>query len=583
MTTQITLPTLTSIDDILGHLLNRDPMNFVENFRTVKGEPFKIIDTGRDYLEGVYHYICWESWKPGGKPVVVVKGRQVEFTETMLNICLYFLYHFHNINILYAFPAGNQVRIFSSDRFDGAIRTSQNGSLKNLFLHGGKQNVHHKQFKTNSQIFLHSAWGQADSLRSIMCDVLVKDEIQDWTTAGIQNTRQALTQSKYKIDLSLGTPKSEGTHYHKIWEESDKRHFHVCCTNCSEFFRITLELLKTGTIVECPNCKKLQEKKHAVKKGKWVPLGKNPDSCLYTGFHLSQLLHPNITTEQILREKKTISEVKFKNEILGEFTGSLTRPLSPQDIVEMVEQEGWNNPEWAYPLTLRYPEETVMGIDWGGHSEDKPSGSFNAVVIVKPLSYAKYQIVYSEKVMYADYKKQIEQITNLAYRYNTQQIVADQGYGHVQIQMLREEFGEKVVACTYMSQLKTPYRYDPELRAVSVDKDYALEELYKEIHDKQWIIPLMGEVSFASAPDEAEGDQYEWLIHHICNIEIVDVTRGGNVRKSFQKTKRPCDGLHALNYTRMALIIKGHIIRQQSISIGNYAPMPVLARFGRRF
>jgi len=299
----ITLPALTSIEDIYSEILEKDPIYFIEKYRMVKGFNFCINNTGRDYLKEIFHYICFEAPKIEGRPLVMVKGRQVEMTETMLNVCLYFLNHFTDLTILYAFPTSDQVRRFSNDRFNGAIHESQGGKLKDMVLPRGKQNVHHKQFRGNTQIFLYSAWGQADALRGIACDMLVKDEIQDWTKGGIQNTQESMTQSLYKVDLSLGTPKSDGTYYHTIWKRSDKRYFFVKCIHCTNSFMITLNICKRGTMIECPKCKKLQDKKQAIPGGHWEPTVENPTKTDYVGFHLSQLVHPNITIEEIYRKK----------------------------------------------------------------------------------------------------------------------------------------------------------------------------------------------------------------------------------------------------------------------------------------
>ena len=54
--------------------------------------------------------------------------------------------------------------------------------------------------------------------------------------------------------------------------------------------------------------------------------------------------------------------------------------------------------------------------------------------------------------------------------------------------------------------------------------------------------------------------------------------------QSFQKTNKPCDGLHAINYARLALILRGHIIKRQAQSISSPLVKPVLAYFsGKRF
>lgn len=581
MVQQQYFPSLFNLDEVLGDILSRDPLHFVEHVRTVKGEGFKILGTGRDYLRGIYNYAVFDALRPGAKPMVVVKGRQVEFTETMLNICLYYLYHHNNITLLYAFPRGEQVSRFSSDRFDGAIRESQQGKLQEMFMRDGKKNVTHKQFKGNAQIFLSSAWGNADRLRGIPCDILIKDEVQDWTEEGIKNTRECYSQSKYKVDLAIGTPKGEGSYYHSLWNKSDKRYYHPRCIHCKELFRMTMEICTKLTFVQCPKCGVEQDKREAIIGGEWIMTG--PPDAPYAGYHVSQLLHPNITIEDIRFKQKEYGVRKFRNEVLGEFAGGADQPLTPQEIVEMIEKERWHTPEFHYPPTVIPPEETVMGIDWGGHSEIKQSGAYTALTIVKPVSAAKFQVVFSKKITHPDHEKQVSEIKQLIYKYNCQLVVADKGYGHVQIQMLQKEFGPRIVTCIYASNVRGEVKYDPDTLLLTVDKDFALEDLYQEIKQRQWIIPLKGDEGIIDDPKAAEQEDYLWLIHHICNVDIVDLTKGVNPRKVFNKINRPCDGLHALNYSRLALMIKGHIFYKQiSQGISSASIAPLLAYFPRR-
>jgi len=119
--------------------------------------------------------------------------------------------------------------------------------------------------------------------------------------------------------------------------------------------------------------------------------------------------------------------------------------------------------------------------------------------------------------------------------------------------------------------------------SVSADKDFSLEELYQELLERQWIIPFPdgGTIASDAKDNELIESKTEWLIKHICNIEIVDVFRGGNTRKSFQKTNNPCDGLHAMNYARLALVTRGHILNRPGHSSQGVIN-PVLAHFGRR-
>jgi hypothetical protein len=506
----------------------------------------------------------------------------------MLNVCLYFLKHYKNFTILYAFPTADQVRRFSNARFNDALTASVNNCLNDLLLPGGKQNVHHKQFKGSSQIFLYSAWGQADQLRGIACDMLVKDEVQDWSQGGINNTKESMTQSRYSVDLSIGTPKGEGSYYHEIWTNSDQRYFHLRCIHCGKLFKITLNVCKQGTLVECPHCKKCQEKREAIPNGVWIPSVNNPQKTQYVGFHLSQLVHPDISIEKVWRSKTDYGEKKWRNEVLGEFTGSMDKPLEPKDIIDIIHTNEWHHLD--FENTVAYPEETVMGIDWGSNSYSRPSGAYTVVVIVKPIitekGFRKFRISYAAILKFDKYEQQVEEIKKLIYRYNCRQVVADQGFGHVQIQQLQAEFGPRIAGCHYQTNMKAEYKFDSERQLVSADKDYALEELFTEIQDSKWIIPYKdgGFIDMTAKDSELAESKIEWLIKHICNIEIVEVFRGGNTRRTFQKTNYPCDGLHALNYARLALIAKGHILRKSTEMNSSGFAKPLLAAFsGRRF
>ncbi len=435
---------------LLEDTLNLDPIYFIESHRTVKGDKFKIVGEGREYLIDLYRYACIGSMVEH-KKVIVVKGRQVEMTETALNISLYFLKNYHDFTILHAFPRREQASKYSRDRLQASIRTSQLDknikpkprpkleALKSS-AKGASDTIGSIEFKNENRYYIQSAWGNGDALRGIPADMLSRDEFQDWTENSISSTSSCLDASKYKIDFSFGTPKESGSIFHKMWIDSDQRFYHVKCSNeqCGHYFQITLENFKTGFMVECPQCKLLQDKRVIMKNGKWIP---SKHSNERAGFHVSQLLSPNITREQIASRQNDYSEQKFKNEVMGEFYSGAGKPLQEADVVARCAEP---YKKMFLSSMIAAPFETYMGLDWGSRNDQKDKGAYTVVTIISKDKAGRYKLEYTERLMNPDIDKQVQYISDLIRLYNSTSVVADWGFGMYQIQKLQQEIAKQL-------------------------------------------------------------------------------------------------------------------------------------------
>ena len=538
-------PKVMDLTSLLMNVREIDPVRFIEKYRTIRGKNFKIVGEGRDYLVDFYRYMCIGALKDR-KPTVVVKGRQVEMTEAALNIALYYLCNYKFFTTLHSFPRDSQVSRFSTQRLQGALRDSAPDEDNNPMLMGfladhknARNTVSGVEFKNSSYYYMYSAWGEADALRGISADLLCRDEFQDWSPSAIDNTDACLSASPYKIEFSFGTPKSAGTAFSDLWDHSDQRYFHTRCTGCNHLFIIDLDNFLYGMTVQCPRCKKEQDKRISNRNGVWVPM-KESRNCMRTGFHISQLLSPMITREEITRKQLEFSPMKFKNEVMGEFFSGSTNPLDPHKVIATC-CEPYKDEDFVHQVVP--PKQTFMGIDWGGRTDLNDKGAYTVVTILSK-DRDKYKIEFTKRITYNDYLKQVAYIKELIRVYNCINVVADIGAGAIQCQMLQAEFKDLVKSCYYSANLKTKYVYNPESWMISVDRDAWLEEIIDIIVRGNIIIPWRN------------NKDKQWFIDQICNTEIGISEKTGNVRRKYQKTdkKMPNDALHSLNYAFIASV-----------------------------
>ncbi len=532
--------------DLFESPADLDPVHFIQKYRTVLGDPFIIEGNGRDYLKEMYRYCCIGMLRER-RPVTIVKGRQVEATEAALNIALYFLCNYKYFRVLHAFPREAQVRRFSRERLQGAIRDSKHDSSGNPSLQkymadhrNAADTVSAVEFKHSNFYYLYSAWAEADSLRGISADALLRDEFQDWSGDAIANTDSTLSVSKYKIEFSFGTPKGEDSDFARLWNSSDQRYYHTKCSGCSNYFVITLDNFVHDYMVRCPKCHKENDKRKSNIDGKWIST-KHVGPEGRVGFHISQLMHPGITREEIYRKQSEYSESKFKNEVLGEFYSGASQPITAKEVIEKC-CEPYR--ELSMPSMVVPPSETFMGIDWGGRNTENEKGAFTVATIMSKQG-DKYKIERSERITYPDHTKQVQHISSLIKLYNCVSVVADIGVGQVQCQMLQNEFGDKIKSCYYADQLKSKMSYKADIWMLTVDRNAFIEELIDIIHRARLIIPWKDPKSI------------EWLVEHICNTEIQISSRSANNTRKYVKLNRgePNDGLHSLNYAYIASVV----------------------------
>lgn len=599
--------------EIRREVLKLDPVSFAENFLKIDGtDPFSVSKEWK-FMADIYRYIATQAIKLDGKPVVILKGRQVGATMMAAALDLYFtasgLFGQHNapFRVLHCFPELAHVKRFSQDKLESLIRTSTGDfinrqklgyNLKTKRVSDAKipDNMTLKQFSGGCNLWIESIGIDGDRVRGMTVDAIYFDEVQDMSKQAIGAATKLLTAAKYGprgvgVQVYFGTPKEKGSYFEKgLWDQSDKRYYHLGCANtkCNEFFLLYTpgsddwekKIWVRGFIVKCPYCNLEQDKIQGIINGKWIatePTDHNGKEKQYVGFHINQLYIPNFSKENIMRlmpnGNSSQSERVYFNEVLGEFYSGLGMPITKEEILEkcMDKERGFSRG------ILPTQRKTWLGLDWGGKTDaDNSAGqSYSCAVVISANSQGIIDVEFAYKLKKTDYEYQIDFVRTMFRKYGVRIGAADLMYGQHVVPALQKIYGDKFLAAQSLGTMKANVNYDKEQILLKWSKDYYIEELYD--------LMRKGKIRFPQKSYE----NMSWLIDHITSMESDNKYTNGIMRKSFKKGSDPNDGFMALIHAYLAYkfeMTRGFNLNlnnpnQTSNSISNL--LPILARVPR--
>jgi hypothetical protein len=577
-------------ESLKKEVLKVDPVSFCESFLTIDGKPLRLGGgTGWKFLADIYRYVATTAIGPEGKPVVCVKGRQVGATTMATALELFFCTsdmfgtspEKPPIRLLHCFPALALVQKFSKDKLSTMMRTARDNYVTNHALaydeETGKKRMDvpddtltEKQFKNENRLWVDSNANDAQRLHGMSLDGIFYDEVQRMNQDDIGNSKRTLTAARYGpkgqgIQMYFGTPLQRGSNFHKMWEASDKRMYHLKCSLCGEYFQLYKlgsddweEVWLYGNIVKCRHCGHQQDRIEAVENGKWIPTQttqQNGEDPMYVGFHFNQLLIPYFVKETVYKEKPGIhptnSERIWKNEIMGEFYSGSELPMSEEEIYQYCRNIN-RGISFGFPAPsvitskkgLSLSQTTsFMGVDWGGKSDDPSiSGgkSYSSVVVVsaKPGGVLQIENAFKLKRNDLDHKKDV--VSEMFKRFDLNLAVADLGYGHDTVAEIQREFGSRFIGCLSSGNTVNPVKYDPDELRMVVNPSHVLEELFGQMRRSRVLFPWKSY------------EQIQWLIEHCCSMEKQTQTVQGRVITKYIKGSSPNDGLMALMYSYLA-------------------------------
>jgi len=513
----------------------KDPVGFTEKTGMVKGSPFRFAHRG--HLHDVY--------RDTHPRLVIVAGRQVEKSETVLRKLLYHGWTRAHTTITYTAPRNEQTTRFVNDRFRKAISDSVQGILEKSV--DKKRDAKTAIGINNKTIFYFgSAWADGDSLRGIAGDMVFFDEVQDITQTAIESIEKSVSHSEIKDEKTelngrcfyTGTPKQKGSYYDKIlWGQSDQKKWSVKCIHCGhdQFMSMKNVMLQNeGTEKErhyfgCLQCAEELDREN----GQW--LATRPENKMYSGYLFSQLNMQWISANQIFRDFTTMDSMTFHNEVLGEFFSGNAQPLSYEDVLECTDKSLFLKKSSTIP--------TVLGVDYGSGGKSK------TIITIghRAMHRGKKKIIidYIENCPITNHEDLIAHIMNLRERFNCVKIVGDIGYGSYESQKLYEAYGREAISCRYVA-----YQSDPKKReykgernsTLQVDRTYSMDKMIDTFHKKELVIPY-------GKPEEVE-----FYFDHYTALELVFTESTTSTGRKLYDHSTPDDSFHSLNYVREGLL-----------------------------
>ena len=509
-----------------------DPIGFTETTGTVKGKPFKFV--GRGHLNDVY--------RDPHPRVVIVAGRQVEKSETVLRKLVFHGYSRGHTTITYTAPRAEQVTRFVNDRFRKAIRESVQGILEGSV--DKKRDAKTAIGLTNSSVYYFgSAWADGDALRGVAGDIVMFDEVQDITQTAIESIEKSVSHSELHDDATelngrcfySGTPKQAGSYYDRVlWGQSDQKKWSVTCEHCGHPQFMTMKNImvenegeeKERRFFGCTACQEELNREN----GQW--LATKPHNKLYSGYLFTQLNMSWISANQIWRDYQTMDAMTFANEVLGEFYSGSEQPVSIEDVLACADRN--------YAMKGGSEEPTVMGIDYGSGGKSKTIITIGHRAIVNGKK--RLVVDYLENCPITNHEELVQHIVQLASRFNTEKIVGDIGYGSYESQKLYQFFGRSAIACRYVS-----YHNDPKKRefkgefTLQVDRTNSMDKLIEMFKKHELLFPYK------------EPDKIEFAFDHYTAIEMKFTESTTTTGRKLYDHSTPDDAFHSLNYVREAL------------------------------
>jgi hypothetical protein len=272
--------------------MKSSPFHLIENLFYLDGNPLKMPHDTMRHLLPIYNTMTPE--------MLLMFGRQTHKSTTVGNKLVFPSLMIPSYRSLYVAPTGTQASVFSTDKLDGTIFGSPVIEQFYTGPHYANQ-IHYKEFKNNSKIYLRSAFRNADSIRGISADQVIFDEVQDIIRDNIPVIRQCMGHSmqhgetlhQYNNSIPLGlfnntvyagTPKTMENTLTFQWNLSNQTEFLIKCDHCGKTNYIDEKNIGATQLI-CRVCG-LPIWYH---NGRWVetnPRGKFP------GFRLPQIVLP---------------------------------------------------------------------------------------------------------------------------------------------------------------------------------------------------------------------------------------------------------------------------------------------------
>lgn len=583
-------------------LLMVDPVAFCQEYLTLDGKPFTLKGSGYRPFADIYRYVGVKALEPTAKPLIIVAGRQVGKTTMASALEMYFMGSgmFGGdkppIRVIHAFPQLEMAASYSKTKLNQMISASslmestnkldKRGSRPKSYMQAlldqsspTNDSLTFKQFIGGNHLWIESTGLDADRLRGRTADVIFFDECQKISTPAIGNALKILTASHYGppskgVQIYFGTPRRQGSDFHKMWQTSSQQYYYLGCEKCEQYFPLYTpgkddwqEVWLYGFIVKCRHCGHEQNKLAAAERGKWIAYQKDADDCRMIGFHINQLYMPMFSKEDILNEmpgKHPINtERVFQNEVLGEFFQGDSSPITPDEIRIHCGDAGRKQRARISPDE---EQMVVMGIDYGAKADleqlanpDKVKSvgqSYSTAVILAVKGPDLLSIERAVKFKRNDIEGKKGIIDKLMRDYSVQLAIGDIGFSNDFSALMHTSYGDRYLVSRAHNKVNGHVKFSADAfpKEIVFERDHYISEAYELMKKGQFRFPY------------GDYEQIAWLVEHCSNMEIKpSISRVGEPTIHYVKSG-PNDGFAALVNAYLAykfLLTKGFTTRGQ--------------------
>lgn len=483
--------------------LSDDPIAWTEQSRILKGAPFSF--EGRPYLHQIYRDTARETY--------IVKGRQTELTESLVNLMMYNAERHPGTVSLYMSNTWDMAHVFSNLRVhDMALLPSP---VWQMFLPPKKDFTTVSILENGSHIYYRSAQGGYSQARSIPADFLYLDEIQDHALQYLEVATESLAHSKYKRIFGVGTGDYEDTEWYRRWH--------------------------LGT-----------QFRWDAKASAWV-VEKKGDPLIHS-YHVPQAIVPYISDADIERK---FNLAQSRNQAIMEITGwwvaGVRKPITEAMMRACFDASlHMVDPETADMQKIRKKGPIFAGFDWGGGQRSHTVAWFaQAVDEDIPLM----RLLYAGIIDDADVEAQADRAIRLVELFEPELGVMDQGGGARQVQKMEGRWAELVHKCWYSTDVQKPLNLEKlrsdnlvkANRTVSID---GVIDLLSRPHSYPKSKTPVPRYAFPAADPE----KIEWIIRHFTCItsKAMRMSSGQEYVKYDKEPGDVHDALMACNYAQLA-------------------------------
>lgn len=266
-------------------------------FVNEKGEPIT-------FREHMFLYDIYRDWSP---EQAIKKCSQVG-VSVMMVLKSFFIARNYGANVIYTLPSDDDVFEFVPTKVDKI--TQANPHLASLLQ------TDKTELKQIGDRFIHFK-GTRSKTAPIMttADVLIHDEKDRSDNGIIEQYQSRISRSKMKFTWTLSNPSTAGAGVDADWHRSDKKEWFITCTDCKT--KQTLKWEENVDMVKrqfiCSKCGKVLTKRERI-LGEWIPTS----SGRVSGYHISQLMAPWITADELVESREKYGLEYFNNFVLGE-------------------------------------------------------------------------------------------------------------------------------------------------------------------------------------------------------------------------------------------------------------------------